>query len=579
MKFQDLSFAWKLAIGFGSTSILTIFVVIISAVGLSNATRSLLTLQNETFPEVLSISELNNHLFQIRANAMRGALLDNEFATSKEYKQLLISFQELTQQFEQKLQYLKSLLANSNKVSLTNLLKSYEAWQVGCQNISHALSKIASKADLPKDPIERAEAMIELGDLNREYYSLLQRFTPLTEELGQNFQQLTEQISNSAKQSITSSLSSSETTLRWVIAVGILAILLSILIAFIVSSLLNSTIQRLVTVVNAVANLELTSTSGIKQKDELGQLAQAIDSMSTQLRSFVEELRQTSDALNNSSKQLFSTSDQLATSSSEMSVHVDSVSAAGQQLSATMQQMAERSNDISNSTTAVASAVEELHATISEVTKNCAQENRIASQAKTEALAARERIAELRRSADQVNKVLELIQNIASQTKLLALNATIEAASAGEAGRGFTVVANEVKELARQTAEATDRISSQVAEIRAAATSSIEAIEKMGSIIHEVSSISNTIAAAVEEQSATTNEIAKNISTISNSTQELARGIAQSAIGASSVSKSVFTINQRSNNVAENAANTKANANQLLLTAERIRAIVSRFKI
>lgn len=174
----------------------------------------------------------------------------------------------------------------------------------------------------------------------------------------------------------------------------------------------------------------------------------------------------------------------------------------------------------------VASATEEVSASINEINRQVAQQTSVAGKAVEEANAAAAMIKQLDAAATKIGQVIKLITDIAEQTNLLALNATIEAARAGEAGRGFAVVAGEVKNLARQTATATEEIGGQISDIQTATKRSVQAIEGIFSIITQVNEISTTIAAAVEEQSAATQEIARNVEEVAASTQAVNSEIA-----------------------------------------------------
>ena len=171
----------------------------------------------------------------------------------------------------------------------------------------------------------------------------------------------------------------------------------------------------------------------------------------------------------------------------------------------------------------VATAIEEMSASLNEVSKNCQKESQIAASASNQAKSTRDLMDRLGVSSKEVGKVIEVINDIADQTNLLALNATIEAASAGDAGKGFAVVANEVKELAKQTAQATEQISRQIEEMQGSTTSAVAAIEEITKIIEQINAISHTIVSSVEEQTSTVNEIAKSISGASQAATEIAR--------------------------------------------------------
>jgi methyl-accepting chemotaxis protein len=194
---------------------------------------------------------------------------------------------------------------------------------------------------------------------------------------------------------------------------------------------------------------------------------------------------------------------------------------------------------ISGSVKNVAAATEEMSASISEVSKNCQDQARIATEAETKAQTSKALMEKLRASAQQIGKVVDVISDIADQTNLLALNATIEAASAGEAGKGFAVVANEVKELAKQTAQATEEIRTQISDMQESAQTSLRDIGEIVKVNSEFNAISQTIASAVEEQSATINELSKNIGTVNGLLTDCARNFADIANGSNTTLENI----------------------------------------
>jgi methyl-accepting chemotaxis protein len=173
----------------------------------------------------------------------------------------------------------------------------------------------------------------------------------------------------------------------------------------------------------------------------------------------------------------------------------------------------------------VASSAEELTAAIDEIAQQVHRQAEIAQEARAKGADGRTQLSELAQAAEDIGRVVDIIQGIASQTEMLALNATIEAARAGEAGKGFAVVASEVKDLAAQTARATEQISERVTAIRAASERTVEITQTVGETVEAIGEISNSIASATEEQSAATREIAASITRISDGTGALSQSI------------------------------------------------------
>ncbi len=187
--------------------------------------------------------------------------------------------------------------------------------------------------------------------------------------------------------------------------------------------------------------------------------------------------------------------------------------------------IAHAADDTSGSVQVVASAAEELSASISEIGGQVDQSQSIAGQAVSQARLADQRLAGLTDAASQIGSVLDLISNIAAQTNLLALNATIEAARAGEAGKGFAVVASEVKLLATQTAQASQDISSKIAQMQTSTKATVEDIREIGRVIDHVNAITASIARSVDQQNAATREIAANVSRAAMNTRESSEGV------------------------------------------------------
>ncbi len=287
---------------------------------------------------------------------------------------------------------------------------------------------------------------------------------------------------------------------------------------------------------------------GLGRKDELGEMASAVEEFKMQAIAKAERDAAAQDAQNKASTaarrtELIRFADDFETA---VGAIVSNVSASAVQLETAAgtltrtaettqslsSQVAGTSEQASSNMQSVATATEELSASVSEIGRRVRESNEIAEAAVRQAEQTDGRIGKLSRAAQEIGDVVKLITAIAEQTNLLALNATIEAARAGEAGRGFAVVASEVKSLASQTAKATDEISSHISGMQDATRESVAAIKEIGGTIGQISTIASTIASAVEQQSSATQEIAQSVQTVAQGTHEAAANIMQVNRGA-----------------------------------------------
>jgi methyl-accepting chemotaxis protein len=363
---------------------------------------------------------------------------------------------------------------------------------------------------------------------------------------------------------------------------SVIVILIGILLCLFLTRSIIRPLSRVIAAVNDVAKGDLAKNAhsdDVSRKDEIGILSGAFRKMTGNVRSLVNELGQGVSTISSASEELSATSAQLASNAEEMTVQSNTVASAAEQATSNISGISAGAEELSSSVTTVATSIEEMSASINEVAKNCQKESQIAADANREARSTQELIERLGAASKEIGKVIDVINNIADQTNLLALNATIEAASAGEAGKGFAVVANEVKELAKQTAQATGEIARQVEEMQTSTDSAVKAVERITTVIEEVNVISQTIVSAVEEQSATVNEIAKNIGGASAAATEIAKNVGESAKGLSEVSSNIHGVNGAARKTAEGVNQIKTSANDLAKLSAGLRKLLDQFKV
>ncbi|MGQ0843548.1 MAG: GAF domain-containing protein [Sporichthyaceae bacterium] len=283
---------------------------------------------------------------------------------------------------------------------------------------------------------------------------------------------------------------------------------------------LRGQVDQMLNVVSAAAAGDLTRDITVSGDDAIGQMGEGLAAFFTTLRASMSEIGHTAQALAAAGEELSAVSEQMIGNATSTSSQAESASGI--------------SSEVASNIETVATAADQMTASIAEIARNASSAADVAGQAVEGASSANRTVSNLGDSSQEIGKVIKVITSIAQQTNLLALNATIEAARAGEAGKGFAVVANEVKELAKETARATEDISQKIEAIQADTTSAVTAIGQISTVINQISDIQNTISSAVEEQTATTNEIARSVSAAASGSQDISRSITTVAEAAQS---------------------------------------------
>lgn len=347
---------------------------------------------------------------------------------------------------------------------------------------------------------------------------------------------------------------------------------------FLVSFSICNPISETVAIFQKYATGDITQRLSVTSSDEIGELRGSINTFAERLRDMLLTMGSSAHKLTSSSEQLCSTAARLTKGASESQGQSATVSSAAEEMSINMKNMASSTEQMSGGVRHVAASIEEMTSTIAEIAKNAETSARIAEDASRVASISNDKIGHLGTAANEIGKVIEVIQDIAEQTNLLALNATIEAARAGEAGKGFAVVATEVKELAKQTAAATDDIRARIEAMQVSTGEAVESIKTISDIIHNVNNVSKTIASAVEEQNITTKEIARNISQVASASEVVARGVNESAAASQEITQSIGRVDTVLNQTATAATDSKAEGDMLKGLAVEMQSLVGRFK-
>jgi methyl-accepting chemotaxis protein len=304
-------------------------------------------------------------------------------------------------------------------------------------------------------------------------------------------------------------------------------------------------------VLDALAEGDLTARVDAGSKDEIGAMARSLNKATESMAGTVKAITGGVQSLETSAQELSVVANKVETSAGETSNQAGIVAAAAEQ--------------VSRSVETVATGSEEMGASMKEIAENANEALSVASQAVKVADATNGTVAKLGESSLEIGNVVKVITSIAEQTNLLALNATIEAARAGDAGKGFAVVANEVKELAQETAKATEDISKRVEMIQSDTTNAVSAISEIGQIIGRINDFQLTIASAVEEQAATATEMNRSVSEASTGVNEIANNIAGVANASETTTAAVGDTTDASNALARLSAELRQHVSKFVV--------------
>ncbi len=330
-------------------------------------------------------------------------------------------------------------------------------------------------------------------------------------------------------------------------------------------------------IVEGIGNGDLTTECRVTTESDI--LGVSISRMISDLSSMVRSILAKCSQLTNSSESLTSVSHQLLDSSEKISSQSATIAGATEEISVNTQNVSDTVQGISKSMQGATADTEQMSTSMSEIGANAEEGSRITETALEKASEATEVITALKQAAGEINEVTKVIGDISEQTKLLALNATIEAARAGEAGKGFAVVAGEVKELARQTSEATSNIASRITDVQTSTEQAVRTITEVTEIVGQVNDSSTLISTEVSEQVSVAQQIAEAVARGNEGTKIISAALEELTQGTADVSANIQAVNQGAAENNEGVGKIEKSAEELEELAKELQGMMDRFKV
>jgi len=349
--------------------------------------------------------------------------------------------------------------------------------------------------------------------------------------------------------------------------------------SFLLSRSIQRPLEKVRSVLAQVANKDFSVRLAMHGKDEISDMGRSLDSMLDSVSGVLSEIQANTQELSGASEEMSAVSMQMSQAAGRTAQRAGTVSVASEEMSSSLQSVSSASEQSAASISMVAAAVEELSSTVAEIARSAESTRSEMTSAVRSVEDAAGKMELLDTSGREIGKVVELIVEIAEQTKLLALNATIEAARAGEAGKGFAVVAGEVKDLARSTADATEEIRKQIGAMQGSTRDAVTGIKGVRKLIDQAAGNVVTIASSVEEQSSATRDIANNVSQASSGVKEVTRCVAEAAGVSRTIANDVEAVRHDNNEVDTSSSQVRQTAESLSRMAAELRARVLEFKL
>lgn len=512
-------------------------------------------------PSIDTLIEADRDLQQLLVAERSMMLVD---ADSEEFANFLKDYQENKQQSHDRWEKYKKLSSSAaEKTEIDIHDKARAEWEKASADLINAIKTSA---------VGSRQAAIEtsLNEVSKKFEAMRDQMDKLTGITLDDAQKDSEKAAATYK-----------VAMGMLVGSLIVAVVVGIILTLVINQSIVGPLKLAITNLRDIAEGEgdLTKRLDASSTDEIGELARWFNTFIDKLQQIIKQLAENSISVNKSSDILSHVSKSLLDNSHNTSTRAENVAAATEQMGANLRSVAAAMEQSATNADMVATAAEEMSSTINDIANNAEKAKEVSIDAVNQAQEAANFMAELGTAADKIGKVTETITEISEQTNLLALNATIEAARAGEAGKGFAVVANEIKELAKQTADATLDIKTLVDNVQNTTKSTGEGIDQISSVISGVNDLVSSIATAVEEQTAATSEIAQNISQASQGIQEVNENVSQSSTVASDITADIAEVSTSANNITKDSKDVGDSANELSQSAATLNSIVSSFKV